>query len=34
VETLDALKNQRQSLAEAIVKNGQQLDALTVVKNE
>lgn len=33
-ETLDALKNQRQSLAEAIVKNGQQLDALTVVRNE
>jgi hypothetical protein len=34
LETLDALKNQRQSLAEAIVKNGQQLDALTVVQNE
>jgi hypothetical protein len=33
-ETLDALKNQRQSLAAAIVKNGQQLDALTVVRNE
>lgn len=32
--TLDALKNQRQSLAEAIAKNGQQLDALTVVQHE
>ena len=31
--TLDALKNQRQSLAEAVIKNGQQLDALTVVQN-
>lgn len=28
------LKSQRQSLAEAIVKNGQQLDALTVVRHD
>lgn len=32
--TLESLKNQRQSLAEAVVKNGQQLDALTLVQNE
>ena len=33
-QTLDILKNKSQSLAEAIVKNGQQLDALTVVRHE
>ncbi|MDP3088716.1 MAG: flagellar hook-length control protein FliK [Methylotenera sp.] len=33
-KTLDTLNNQRQTLAEAIVKNGQQLDALTLTKNE
>jgi hypothetical protein len=33
-QTLDTLKAQRQNLAEAIVKNGQQLDALTVVRDE
>lgn len=32
--TLDVLNNQRRSLAEAITKNGQQLDALTVVQHE
>ncbi len=32
--TLDALKNQRKNLAEAIVRNGQQLDALTMLKHE
>ena len=32
--TLEAFKNQRQSLAKAVIKNGQQLDALTVVQNE
>ena len=33
-QTLEALNNQRQVLAEAIVKNGQQLDALTLAKHE
>jgi hypothetical protein len=34
VQTLEILKGKRQSLAEAIVKNGQQLDALTVIKHD
>lgn len=34
LQTLETLNMQRQSLAEAIVKNGQQLDALTVVQHE
>ncbi|MDO9204335.1 flagellar hook-length control protein FliK [Methylotenera sp.] len=33
-QTLDILKSQRLRLAEAIGKNGQQLDALTVVRHE
>lgn len=33
-ETLDMLSAKRLSLAEAIVRNGQQLDALTVVRHE
>jgi len=33
-KTLDTLNNQRQTLVEAIVKNGQQLDALTLAKHE
>jgi hypothetical protein len=33
-QTLDALNNQRQTLAEAIVKNGQQLDSLILTKHE
>jgi len=33
-ETLDVLRAKRLSLAEAIGKNGQQLDALTVVRYE
>lgn len=33
-QTLAMLESQRQSLAEAIVKNGQQLDALTVVRHD
>jgi len=33
-QTLDILESQRQNLAEAIVKNGQQLDALTVVRHD
>lgn len=32
--TLETLRNQRRSLAEAITKNGQQLDTLTVVSHE
>lgn len=34
LQTLDTLKKQKQSLAESIIKNGQQLDALTVVLHE
>ena len=33
-QTLDTLENQRQNLAEALVRNGQQLDALIVVRHE
>jgi Flagellar hook-length control protein FliK len=33
-QTLEALNNQRQALAVAIVKNGQQLDALTLTQHE
>lgn len=33
-QTLHTLENKRQNLAAAIVKNGQQLDALTVVRHE
>lgn len=33
-QTLDTLENQRQNLAEALLRNGQQLDALIVVRHE
>lgn len=33
-QTLNTLKNQRQQLAQAIEKNGQQLDALTVARHD